>query len=80
MIERKHISRVTVEQRESTTVWETPYNDAPLEEIIQGFVGCLVGQSWDEKVVLEGMYSYAKEVLGIGNNVEIVDVEPEPVK
>jgi hypothetical protein len=80
MIERKHISRVTVEQRESTTVWETPYNDAPLEEIIQGFVGCLVGQSWDEKVVLEGMYSYAKEALGIGNNVEIVDVEPEPVK
>jgi hypothetical protein len=80
MIERKHISRVTVEQRESTTVWETPYNDAPLEEIIQGFVGCLVGQSWDEKVVLEGMYSYAKDVLGIGDNVEIVDVEPEPVK
>jgi hypothetical protein len=80
MIERKHISRVTVEQRESTTVWETPYNDAPLEEIIQGFVGCLVGQSWDEKVVLEGMYSYAKDVLCIGDNVEIVDVEPEPVK
>ena len=80
MIERKHISRVTVEQRESTTVWETPYNDAPLEEIIQGFVGCLVGQSWDEKVVLEGMYSYAKDVLGIGDNAEIVDVEPEPVK
>ena len=80
MIERKHISRVTVEQRESKTVWETPYNDAPLEEIIQGFVGCLVGQSWDEKVVLGSMYSYAKEVLGIGNDVEIVDVEPEPVK
>jgi hypothetical protein len=80
MIERKHISRVTVEQRESKTVWETPYNDAPLEEIIQGFVGCLVGQSWDEKVVLETMYSYSRDILGLTNDSDIVDVEPEPVE
>lgn len=80
MIERKHISRVTVEQRESKTVWETPYNDAPLDEIIQGFVGCLVGQSWDEKVVLEAMHSYSIDVLGITNDSDIVDVEPEPVE
>lgn len=78
MIDKKHISRITVEQRESTMQWETPYNDAPLEEMIQGFVGCLVGLSWDERVVLEGMISYAKEVLGIADEAEIVDVEPEP--
>ena len=80
MIERTHISRVTVEQRESKTIWETPYNDAPLEEIIQGFVGCLVGQSWDEKVVLEAMYSYSREVLGVADGAEVIDVKPEPIE
>lgn len=80
MIDRTHISRVTIEQRESKTIWETPYNDAPIEEIIQGFVGCLVGQSWDEKVVLEAMYSYSRDVLGIGFGGEVIDVEPESIE
>lgn len=79
MIERNRISRVTVEQRESKTVWETPYNDAPLEEIIQGFVGCLVGQNWDEQVVLEGMYAYTRDLLG-KDETEIVDIEPDPIE
>lgn len=80
MIERKHISRVTVEQNESKTVWETPYNDASIDDIIQGFIGCLVGQSWDSKVVIESMYYYSKDLLGITNDAEVVDVEPEQVE
>lgn len=80
MIEKNRMSRVTVEQYESKAIWETPYNDAPLEEIIQGFIGCLVGLSWNEKIVLEAMHSYSKEMLGVVDDADIVDADSEPVE
>ena len=80
MIDKNRISRIVVEQGDSKMIWETPYNDASVEDMIQGFVGCLVGLSWNENVVLESIYSYAKDVLGVVDNGDIVDIEAEPVE
>ena len=72
---RNNITRITVEQGDAKASWEMPYNDAPIESVLQGLVGCLVTHTWDEEVVLNAMLSFSAELLG-KNIVEAEDVEP----
>ena len=66
MNEEKYLSRMTVENNEvheKKVVWEIPYNDANLEDWIHAFVTCMVGITFNEQQVLEGMLEYAEERL-----------------
>lgn len=65
-MEQKYLSRITVENNEShekKVVWEIPYNDATLEDWIHGFVTCMVGLTFSQKNILEGLRDYANEWL-----------------
>lgn len=62
----EYLSRITVENNEvneKKIIWEIPYNDANLEDWIHGFVTCMVGITFNENQVLEGMREYVNERL-----------------
>ena len=65
-MEKEYLSRMTVENNEvheKKVIWEIPYNDANLEDWIHAFVTCMVGITFNEQQVLEGMLEYAEERL-----------------
>ena len=65
MLEERRISKITVDNYDYTVTWEVPYSDTSLDDLLQGFVSCLVGVTYSEENILRGMYEYAKERLNI---------------
>ena len=54
---------LSIEQYGKKVTYELPYSDTTLDELIQGFIGCLVTLTWNENIVLEGLKDYAEERL-----------------
>jgi len=71
MKDKEYLSRITVENNEMNekkVVWEIPYNDANLDDWLQGFLTCMVGITFNEKQVLRGMKEFAEERLSDENS------------
>lgn len=66
MKDKEYLSRITVENNEiveKKITWEIPYNDTNLDDWLQGFLTCMIGITFNETQVLEGMKAFAEERL-----------------
>lgn len=66
MKDKEYLSRITVENNEiveKKITWEIPYNDTNLDDWLQGFLTCMIGITFNENQVLEGMKAFAEERL-----------------
>ncbi len=70
------MAKITVQTYDTTTTWEVPNSDVTAEELIQGFVGCLVGQTFYQEQIANAMLELGKEYLEdveipeLGNSVQ----------
>lgn len=65
------MAKIIVQTYDTTTTWETPNSDVTVEELLQGFVGCLVGQTFYQEQIANAMVELGKEYL---EDVEIHDL------
>lgn len=57
------MAKIIVQTYDITTTWEVPNDDVTAEEILRGFVGCLVGQTWYQEQIGKAMLDLAKDYL-----------------
>lgn len=57
------MAKIIVKTYDTTTTWEVPNDDVTAEEMLQGFVGCLVGQTWYQEQIGQAMLDLAKDYL-----------------
>jgi len=80
MNNEKYLSRMTVENNqmhEKKVVWEVPYNDTTLDDWIHAFVTCMVGITFNEQQILEGMRDYVEDRLPNKINEEYNEYDTE---
>lgn len=65
------MAKIIVQTYDTTTTWETSNSDVTAEELLQGFVGCLVGQTFYQEQIANAMVELGKEYL---EDVEIHDL------
>lgn len=65
------MAKIIVQTYDTTTTWETPNSDVTAEELLRGFVGCLVGQAFYQEQIANAMVELGKEYL---EDVEIHDL------
>lgn len=56
-------TKITVEVNGTVATWETGRDDHSIDEVLNGFMGTLVAQTWLPITVLEGMRDFAEEQL-----------------
>ena len=52
---------ITVQSYDTKMTFEVPYSDVSIDKYIQGFVACLVGITFPEEVIYNGMKDFLKE-------------------
>lgn len=57
------MAKIIVKTYDTTTTWEVPNDDVTAEEMLQGFVGCLVGQTWYQEQIGQAMLDLGKDYL-----------------
>lgn len=68
-------TRLTYENYENRFIWESPYSDVSMEDILEAFYGILVASTWQPATIIEAMgdfYEDHKYILGDDENDEIV--------
>lgn len=58
---KENLTKITFQQYDKTSSWETPFNDADVQDIIQGFVGCMCATSWTYDMVLDALSDYVED-------------------
>ena len=53
--------KITYETESGTTTWQSPYSDVTIDDILWGFYGLCVGQTWCPTPVISGMREFAKD-------------------
>lgn len=61
MKNNEHIVKLTYQNDDIVSSWESPYFDTPLDDLFDGFVGLAVSHTWDQRGVLEAMLGYAAQ-------------------
>jgi hypothetical protein len=59
-MENQEITKITMQVGDRTTNWETNC-DCDMNDILWGFFGLLVGNTWYPSTVLSGMKDFIKE-------------------
>ena len=68
MKEENDKTKLTLESYGKVISWETPYNDASIEDLLYAFYGLCVSATWLPKTVLEAMQTFAEEHLSVYEN------------
>jgi hypothetical protein len=63
MYEKRNLTRLTYECGEMRWIWETPHNDASINDIVEQFYTMLVGSTWMPETVCRAMQEFAEERL-----------------
>lgn len=53
--------KITYETEDGTTTWQSPYSDVTIDDILWGFYGLCIGQTWYPTTVISGMREFAKK-------------------
>ena len=53
--------KLSLQTENSIVTWETPYFDASMEDILEGFYGLCVAQTWHPTTVISKMLEFAEE-------------------
>lgn len=56
-------TKITFEVDGVISTWETDRNDHSIDEVLNGFMGTLIAQTWLPITVLEGMKDFAEDQL-----------------
>ena len=54
-------TKLTIENSDNKIVWETPYEDVLIEDLIHAFVTGCIGLTWLPTTVYQGMLEYLEE-------------------
>lgn len=57
-------TRITYETDGAKTVWECPNTDVTIEDVLWGFYGLCIGQTFYPSTVVRGMKEFAEEHSG----------------
>lgn len=57
--------KIVFETERSVATWESPYFDAPLEDILERFYGCCIAHGWQPITILEGLKEFAEDRLPV---------------
>ena len=60
MLDEKRLTKITIENYDTTVSWEVPYNDTNLDDMFTGFVGLLTTLTWHYDNIIEFMKEYAE--------------------
>lgn len=53
--------KITYQTEDSTVTWESPYIDIGIENILDGFYGLCVAQTWHPSTIISKMLEFAEE-------------------
>jgi hypothetical protein len=65
--------KITYQTEDSTVTWESPYIDVSMENILDGFYGLCVAQTWHPSTIISKVLEFAedrKSIIGDEFNVE----------
>lgn len=71
-------TRLIFENGEDRFVWESPYSDVTMEDILNALYGMLVGKTWTPATVIKAMKDFADENDIYVNDERDFDVETKP--
>ena len=54
-------TRLVYENDENRYIWESPYNDVSMEDILDAFFGMMVSATWQPITVIEAMRDFVAE-------------------
>ena len=54
-------TRLVYENDNNRSIWESPYNDVSMEDILDAFFGMMVSATWQPITVIEAMRDFAAE-------------------
>ena len=57
------MAKIIVKCYDTEVTWEVPHDDTTTEEMLKGFMGCLVGLTWYQDNVARAMRSIADDIL-----------------
>lgn len=57
------VSNAWKNEHPTSTIWETGAPDANLENVLEGFYGCLIGLTWHPDAILRAMKNFVEERL-----------------
>lgn len=60
-MDKKKGIKLTFETEQNITSWETPYFDASLEDILEGFAGMCISHGWQPCTIIDNMRKYAED-------------------
>ena len=54
-------TRLIFETANDRFIWETPYSDVSMEDILEAFYGILVGATWHPETIIKGFKEFVVE-------------------
>lgn len=57
--------KITYESENSLSTWESPYFDATIEDILEGFFGMCISHGWQPSTVISGMQKFVDDRMHI---------------
>ena len=54
-------TRLVFENYDKRFIWETPYNDVTIEDVLNAFYGMMVSATWLPETVISGMQNFVEE-------------------
>lgn len=61
MSEKFKGTRLTYETEHGTTVWESPYSDVTMNDVLWGFYGICIAQTWFPSTVINCMKEFTEK-------------------
>ena len=61
-------TKITIEINGVVSTWESDRDDHSIDEVLNGFMGTLIAQTWLPITVLEGMRDFAQDQLECFSN------------
>lgn len=60
-MENKKFTRLTFENSNNKFIWESPYEDVGLDEIVHAFFSQLIGMTWGAETIYNNLAWYLQE-------------------
>lgn len=53
--------KLSFETKDSISTWESPYADATMEDMLEGFFGMCIAHGWQPATVIFNMWEFARK-------------------
>ena len=73
-------TRLTFENYENRFVWESPYNDVTMDDILNAFYGMMVSATWQTETVISAMKDFVEDHSYILEDEDGIEDEDPPFR